>query len=216
MFTFFDVRYKDIVDIPKLNIDKGFTALLGASGSGKTTVLRMLNKMISPTHGRIFFNGTDIGHIESVKIRRNVMMLSQNPVIFEGTIKDNLTIAFDFQDREIPSDDALSTMLTKVQLSKSLDTAADQLSGGEKQKLALGRLLLLDPEVYLLDEPSAALDSETEDMIIHMLSKKVKEEAKSVIMVTHARSVAEKYADDMIEMMDGKIIKWRGGDEGND
>ena len=209
MFEFFDVEYKDILKIPGMKIERGITALLGVSGSGKTTVLRMLNKMISPTAGKILYKGKDIKEYDSVELRREVMMLSQDPVIFQGSIRDNLIIAFVLQGREYPNDSSLEKVLTKVLLDKPLDDPAAQLSGGEKQRLALARLLLLDPEVYLLDEPSSALDSDTEDMIIGMLSEKAKEESGSVIIVTHSRAIAEKYADTIFEMPGGRIIHRR-------
>jgi putative ABC transport system ATP-binding protein len=209
MFEFRSVKYKDVVDIPDLYIEEGLTVLLGASGSGKTTVLRMLNKMISPTEGEILFHGTGMKQIPSVKHRRKVLMLSQNPAMFEGNIRDNLTIACRFQEKDMPVDEDLREILPKVRLNKDLDTPVNYLSGGEKQRLALGRVLLLDPEVYLLDEPSSALDDDTEDTIVEMLSDLVKSTGKSIVMVTHSKAVAEKYADTLIEMSDGKIINRR-------
>lgn len=210
MFEFIDVKYKEIVDIPSLNINEGLTVLLGPSGSGKTTVLRMLNKMISPTEGRILYDGKDLKQLEAVEHRRNVMMLSQTPAIFEGTIRDNLTIAFQFQEKEIPGDEELASILSKVQLNKELETCANQLSGGEKQRLALARVFLCNPDVYILDEPSSALDDETEDTIISMVSEHIRQTGKSVVMVTHSKPIAEKFADEIVEMSDGKVINRRG------
>ena len=215
MFELINVKYQDIVDIPNLYINEGLIVLFGASGSGKTTVLRMLNKMISPTQGRILFNGQDIKQIPSVAHRRNVMMLSQNPTMFKGSIRDNLTIAFTFQKKAIPDDEELHNVLAKVQLNKDLNMPVNQLSGGEKQRLALARVFLLDPSVYLLDEPSSALDDDAEDTIINMVSEHIKRTKKSAIMVTHSKSVAEKYADEIIEMTKGKILNRRLRNEWN-
>lgn len=206
MFELINVKYKEVVDIPNLYLNPGLTALLGASGSGKTTILKMLNKMLSPTQGRILFHGKDIKQIQSVEHRRKVMMLSQNPAIFEGNIKDNLTIAFRFQGRPIPDDGELCGILSKVQMKKELDTPVSQLSGGEKQRLALGRVFLLNPSVYLLDEPSSALDDDAEDTIINTVAEHIKETKKSAIMVTHSKSVATKYADEIIEIAKGKLL----------
>lgn len=151
MFKFIDVRYKDVLDLPTLYIEKEkITTLVGASGSGKTTILKMLNKMISPTQGRILFNGMDLRRINSVAHRRHVTMLSQSPAMFEGSIRDNLNAGVRFQERELPSDEVLNRILEQVKLKKPLDSSVNTLSGGEKQRLALGRVLLLNPEVYLL------------------------------------------------------------------
>jgi len=205
MFEFIDVKYKDILDIPKLLIDKGkITTLIGPSGSGKTTILKMLNKMLSPTQGKILFNGVDLKQINSVYHRRNVAMLSQNPAVFDGSIKDNLIIGLKFQGREVPNDEILYEILEKVRLKKPLESYANTLSGGEKQRLALGRLLLLNSMVYLLDEPSSALDDETEKLIIEMITKHVRRENKTLVMVTHSKTIADKYSDIIVEISNGK------------
>lgn len=143
------------------------------------------------------------------------MMLSQNPTMFKGSIRDNLTIAFTFQKKAIPDDKELHNVLAKVQLNKDLNMPVNQLSGGEKQRLALARVFLLDPSVYLLDEPSSALDDDAEDTIINMVSEHIKRTKKSAIMVTHSKSVAEKYADEIIEMTKGKILNRRLRNEWN-
>lgn len=209
MFELIEVKYKDIVDIPHLRIRPGLTALIGPSGSGKTTVLRMLNKMISPTQGQILYHGSDLHMLRSVEHRRSVMMLSQNPVMFEGSIRDNLTVALHFQERPSPADTELCRILASLQLDKELDSPAHQLSGGEKQRLALARLFLCDPAVFLLDEPSSALDEDTEDTIIRLVSEHLRTNDRSAIMVTHSKSIAEKYADEIVEMAAGVIINRR-------
>ena len=211
MFQFINVKYKDILDVPRLFIEKGkITTLVGASGSGKTTILRMLNKMLSPTQGRIMFKDTDLGDINTVTHRRQVTMLSQNPVVFEGSIRDNLNIGLKFQEKNALSDDVLLSMLEKVNLKKSLDTSPSVLSGGEKQRLALGRVLLLNSKIILLDEPSAALDDETEETIIQMITEYVRKDNKTLVMVTHSKAMAEKYSDIIIEITEGMCSSIRG------
>lgn len=208
MFEFKDVKFKDILDIPALSIQKEqVTTLVGPSGSGKTTVLRMLNKMLSPTEGRILFQNTDLIQLNSVAHRRKVTMLSQNPAVFEGTVKDNLNVGLIFQKRDLPQDNVLRDILEKVKLQKSLDSPVQSFSGGEKQRLALGRVMLLKPDVYLLDEPSSALDEDTAQLIISMLVDYVRQEQKTLVMVTHAKTIAERYSDAVIEVTRGKCLK---------
>ncbi|MEN6463327.1 MAG: ABC transporter ATP-binding protein [Syntrophomonas sp.] len=210
MFEFVNVKYKNILDLPALHIEKKrITTLVGPSGSGKTTILRLLNKMISPTEGTILFNDTDLSQINSIAHRRQVTMLSQNPAVFEGNIRDNLTMGLKFQDQSIPGDDLLKGILEQVKIRKPLDSTAYTLSGGEKQRLALGRVLLLDPQAYLLDEPSSSLDDVTEEIIIEMVTKHVKEKGKTLIMVTHSQVIAEKFSDTIIEISGGKCLNKR-------
>lgn len=212
MFEFIDVKYKEIVHIPQLVIKEGLTVLLGPSGSGKTTVLKMLNKMISPTSGRIYYNGQEMSHLNSVEHRRQVMMLSQTPAMFEGTVGLNLTIPFELQEKAAPGIEALTEVLSRVGLKKDLDEPAQRLSGGEKQRLALARVFLCDPAVFILDEPSSALDNETESAILKMVAGHAQKNGKSIVMVTHSKPVAETFADYIIEMSNGKIMRRRTSD----
>ncbi len=180
MFELLGVKYKTIIDIAYACIDEhAITALTGISGSGKTTILKMLNKMVSPTQGKILFRGKNLDDVDSTTHRRKVAMLSQNPAVFEGNIRHNLTIGLFFQQKPLPCDDFLNRLLKKVHLSQPLDGPTANLSGGEKQRLALARVLLLDAQVYLLDEPSSALDEETEHMMIEMITEHVKTHQKA-------------------------------------
>lgn len=209
MFEFKDVKFKEILDIPKLRIASGkITSLTGPSGSGKTTIMKMLNKMVSPTEGVIKLFGQSLEQIDSVLLRRRVTMLSQVPAMFEGDIKDNLIAGLKYQKRDIPQDNALKDMLDMVRLDKELSGAVNTLSGGERQRLALRRVLLLESEVYLLDEPSSALDETTAETVIEMIAEYTKREKKTLVMVTHSKAIAQRFSDEIIEVSFGKC-KWR-------
>ncbi len=201
MFVFKDVKYKNIIHIHSLTIEaKKVTFIVGESGSGKTTLLRLLNKMISPDSGEIFYSGIPLMSIDSVKLRRSVVMLPQSPVIFDGSIKDNLLIGLEFSEKPSASDDELIAVLKCVNLNKALGQDAKILSGGEKQRLALARVLLMNPDVLLLDEPSSSLDEETEKLIFDVLTHYTRDNAKTLICVTHSKKAAASYADQIIEI----------------
>jgi len=207
VFSIKDMKYKDILDVKYLNIKKNkVTCIVGESGSGKTTLLRLLNKLISCDSGEIFYNNQSLSNIESVELRRNVVMLSQSPAIFSGSIKDNLLIGLNFAQKPLVSDDKLYEVLKLINLNKELTEAAERLSGGEKQRVCLGRIILLEPEVLLLDEPSSALDEATEHMIIKALVDYTKENNKTLIMVTHSKKVANYFSDEVIEIKKGIVI----------
>jgi putative ABC transport system ATP-binding protein len=205
MFEIRNLKYLDILDIPALSIKSGITIMVGTSGSGKTTLLRLLNKSISPTSGTIHYKGTELTQLPSVKLRREVLMLSQQPAIFKGDLRHNLEIGFKFQHRSMPSDQQMLEMLQRVHLNKALDTPVHLLSGGEKQRLAIGRVFLLKPEVYLLDEPSSALDDTTEESVIRMVVEQARMEGQSIIMVTHSKAIANQFADEIIEFESGNV-----------
>lgn len=212
MFLFRNVKYKNILDIENLTIQKNkVTCIVGESGSGKSTLLRLLNKLISCDRGDILYNQQSLATIESVNLRRNVVMLPQIPAIFPGTIKDNLLIGLKFADKPFVDDVQLINTLKMIHLNKELSHNSDELSGGEKQRLALGRVILIDPEVFLLDEPSSALDEETELLIIESLIAYTKETNKTLIMVTHSKKIAQAYSDNMIELRQGKVVRLTEG-----
>lgn len=208
MFLLRNVKYKDILNISELNIKKGeITSIIGESGSGKTTLLRLLNKLISCDSGEILYRNNLLSDIDSIELRRKVVMLPQTPVIFPGSIKDNLLIGLEFSEKPKVNDEKLKEILKMVHLNKELSNKSETLSGGEKQRLSLGRVILLDPDVFLLDEPSSALDEETEDSIMEQLVQYTKKTNKTLIMIIHSKKVAQTYSDSIIEINQGKIIK---------
>lgn len=207
MFTLKNVKYKDILDIKDLNINKHqVTCIIGESGSGKTTLLRLLNKLISCDSGEIFYNNQSLKDINSIELRREVVMLPQSPAIFSGSVKDNLLIGLKFAEKPMVSDDKLNDILKLVGLNKKLTENAENLSGGEKQRLAIGRIILLQPEVLLLDEPSSALDEDTENMIIETVVNYTKENNKTLIMVTHSKKIAHLFSDKIIVIKNSMAI----------
>ncbi|MBS4537312.1 ATP-binding cassette domain-containing protein [Clostridium sp. D2Q-11] len=207
MFKLDKVKYKNILNIDNLHIKEGIiTCLLGESGSGKTTLLRLLNDLISPTEGSILYKNKNIVDMNPVELRRKVLMLGQTPITFEGTIRENFNMALEFSEKEKAEDDILQKYLDISNLNKSLDHNAKEMSGGERQRLALARVLLLDGEVLLLDEPSSALDEDTEKFVIESVVKYAKDNNKSVIMVTHSSLIAKEYGDEIIRMNKGGTI----------
>lgn len=201
MFVLKNIKVKDILVIDELVIEeKKVNVILGESGSGKTTFLKLLNKLISPDEGDIFYREVNIKDIDSLALRREVTMLTQNSPLFPDTIRDNLIKGLELQNKIIPSDQVLEEYLRLVYLNKKLDDRVVNLSGGEKSRIALARVLILDSEVYLLDEPSAALDRDTEEYIIKMIVSECRKNSKTIIMVTHSRDVALKYGDIIFDM----------------
>jgi putative ABC transport system ATP-binding protein len=211
MFRLKGVKYKNILDINQLMIPANkVTCIVGESGSGKTTLLRLLNKMISCTEGEIYYNNEAISAINSIELRRKIVMLPQTPAIFTGTVKDNLLIGLKFSEKPLINDEKLIEVLKMVHLNKPLEENANKLSGGEKQRLALGRVILMEPTVFLLDEPSSALDEDTERIIIEQLIHYTRQNNKTLIMVTHSKKIAQTYSDNIVEIRNGKVVNQKG------
>lgn len=213
MYQFDHVKYKEILNLPDLEINENeITIIMGQSGSGKTSLLRLLNKLTSPTEGRIFYKNKNLKELNSVELRREVSMLSQSPRAFPGTVKENLLKALELQDKAIPEDKVLLDWLKRLKLNISLDGDITRLSGGEGQRLSLIRILLTRPKVLLLDEPTSALDELSGDVLMDSLCAYQKESPFTLIIVTHSKELAKTYAQRIITLKDGKVE----GDEANE
>ncbi|HKL76359.1 MAG TPA: ABC transporter ATP-binding protein [Halanaerobiales bacterium] len=209
MFKLNNVKYKDILKVNNLELEENkITCIVGKSGGGKTTFLKLLNNMISPSSGIIKFKGKNIVDYDPVELRREIPMLPQNPVVFSGTIKDNFDLALKYAELKTKSKKAYKEILGKVGLEEQkLDKIAEDLSGGEKQRISLARILLLEPNILLLDEPSSALDEKTEKLIIDTVVNYIKRKNGTLIMVTHSTKIAKEYGDEIVTINHGKIDK---------
>lgn len=206
LFYFKNVRYKNILQIDKMTIQpKTITCFIGESGGGKSTILKLLNKSISPTEGNIYYQDKDLTDINSVDHRRAVLYMSQKPYMYPGTIKDNLIVGFRMQAKNPPNDKTLKAILRQLKLEKNLDDGAQHLSGGEAQRVALARLMLLDGDVYLLDEPSSALDDKSADIIFDAVVDFALKHHKTLVMITHTKTIAHRYAHKIYTIAHGRI-----------
>ena len=167
LFELINVHFKDILHIREMDISEGkTTCLVGESGAGKSTLLKLLNKMNIPDSGQVLYKGDPLKSLDAVKHRREVVMISQTPLLFGESVEQNLQSGLIFSEKPPAGREELLKILNIVKLDKPLDAPAAQLSGGERQRLSLGRVLLMKPVVYLLDEPTSALDEETEIQVM--------------------------------------------------
>ena len=204
MFKLINVVYKNILHIERLEIPKNkVTCIVGESGSGKSTLLCLLNKLISCDRGEIYYNDLLIDDIDSVELRRKVVMLPQQPVVFRGSIKKILLIGLKFSGKPEEKDDKLIKVLEMVSSKRSLMTMQKSFPAGKSRGWPFGRVILMKPEVFLLDEPSSALDDKTEEVVIERVVKHIKAENKTLVMVTHSKKIALDYSDNIVEIKGG-------------
>jgi len=203
---------KIVLDVDNLNFQEGkIYAIVGPNGSGKTTLLNILNLLEKPDEGQIFFYGQEItnkSNSDTIEIRRRMTLVNQDPFLFHSTVYDN--IAYGLKIRSIPSKvqkSRIRSALNIVGLSGFKDRKANQLSGGEAQRVVVARALVIEPEVLFLDEPTTNIDQKHID-VVERIIKKIKKEIKTtVIFSTHDLSQAYRLADEVISLLDGKIIK---------
>lgn len=204
MFDIIGLQYKHILKIERLTLDHPITCIVGASGSGKTTLLRHLNRLCDPDAGEIRYHGAPLSALDPVALRRRVVMLGQTAVLYDGTVGDNLQIGLTFAQKPAATEREMRAALERVGLEKTPGDWCDKLSGGEKQRLCLARVLLMDAETYLLDEPSAALDRETEDFVVSHLAGFVGERGRSLVIVTHSEQVSGRFSGSVVRMAEGR------------
>lgn len=206
MFKLKDIKFKNILDIENLEIHENVVTIVkGESGSGKSTMLKLLNNIISPDSGVVMYNGIDVNDINPITLRRDVIMQSQFPNIFPGNVRENLNIIFTLRGEEGLDDEKLLKALEIVNLKKDLTDDAQNLSGGEKTRLSIARLFLVEPEVFLLDEPGASLDSKTEEILMNNVISEIKRRNKTLIYISHSDN-PEMIADEIITMKNGKVL----------
>ena len=203
-------KTKKVLDKINMTFEHGkMTAIVGKSGSGKTTILGVISKLYDIDAGSIMLDGVDIKNLNEQSIRSHIGVVSQSPYIFNTTIKQNLLFV-----KPDASDEELASALKKAQiyddimrLEKGLDSEIGEngikLSGGQKQRVAIARLLLLDSKVIVFDEATSALDNASQKKIVEMLDEFKKD--KTIIIVAHRLSTIVG-ADNIYVIEDGKNV----------
>jgi ABC-type cobalamin/Fe3+-siderophores transport system ATPase subunit len=186
-------------DAPKGTV----VALVGPSGIGKSTLLRCLNRLLVPGAGAVLLDGEDTAGLEPCALRRRVGLVGQIPVMLPGSVRENL--AYGLEPRSV--DQArLARALAEAGLGAGfLDRPAAELSGGERARVALARALTREPELLLLDEPTAALDADAARHIATTLAALARE-GLGIVVATHDVAFAASIADRVVALRDGSAV----------
>ena len=206
LFRFDRVRFaregRAILDIDDATIDTGgVTAVVGPSGSGKSTLLRFCNRLAVPDSGHVFYRGDDVTGLTASVLRRNVGMVFQKATPFGGTLRDNLQVAAPKRN-----DGEYADHLRRVGLDPAwLDRQAAELSGGEAQRLCMARTLTTEPEVILMDEPTAHLDPSATETI-EALAQSLAHSGTTIVWVSHDPRQVDRVADRVLDIRDRSLV----------
>ncbi len=201
------------VDGVSLEVRAGeFVALLGSSGSGKSSVLNLIAGLDRPTSGSVIVQQKDLAQLSREELARyrlhTVGMVFQSfNLIPSMTLAENVELPLRFAEVDRGKRDSMAhKALSRVGLEARMNHRPSELSGGEQQRAALARALINRPQLLLADEPTGNLDSRTGTEIMNMVRDFNRQLGMTVVMVTHERALAERYADRLIFLADGKLI----------
>jgi len=197
-------------------IDKGeFVFLIGASGSGKSTMIRLLNREEKPTKGSVYVAGKDIVELSSWKVpflRRNIGCIFQDyRLLPKRTVAENVAFALEVIGRpKQVIDQQVPAILDLVGLSEKSHRMPDELSGGEQQRVSIARAFVNRPLILLADEPTGNLDPDTAVGIMRLLDR-INRTGTTVVMATHDRGIVDTMRRRVIELSDGRIVRDQSG-----
>ena len=202
---------RDILKNINLCVDKGEVfAMIGPTGAGKTTLLRLIDLIDVPTSGKIYFDGVDTAESARMRleVRRRMAFVLQKPVVFNMSVYDNIAYGLKWRGiRKSRLREKVNSVLEVVGLSADKNRNARILSGGEAQRVAIGRAIAIEPEVLLLDEPTANLDPVSASRIEELITSIIQRYATTIIMATHDMSQGQRLADRIGVLINGELLQ---------
>jgi len=202
LFKLEKVNFKEIVSYPDLEIEKGkVTFIAGESGTGKSTLFKLLNGVFTPTAGEITYEGEELSAYDSIELRRKNLLVGQSAVLFEeDSIKENFLTFFDYRDLEPLSEEEMVELLTLCSIDMPLNKEVYHLSGGEKQRVFIAIHLALGFEVLMLDEPTSALDAKNAHTLLSNVKAYCEKKGKTLLVISHDQEMVNEFADNVITL----------------
>ena len=203
---------KNILKDFSLNIKKGeFLTIIGSSGCGKTTVLKMINGLIKPNKGNVFVDGKDISKINLIDMRRKIGYVIQGVGLFPHMkIKNNISYTLNLEKKE-NKEEILSKVKKLVKIvgldEEIINRYPNELSGGQRQRVGIARALVGEPDIILMDEPFGAVDEITRKLLQDEIYKIYKEYNVTIVFITHDIGEALKLGTRVIVMDNGEIVQ---------
>ena len=201
IFTISGLKFLDFIEYPPLSIECGkATFICGESGCGKSTLLRLLNATLSPSCGQILYKGNSLASIDTITLRREVLLVAQSVYLFDGTIRENFSQFYNYCEKPCISEEHMKEYLLLSCADFPLDTNCETMSGGERQRVFLAICISFLPKVLMLDEPTSALDENTSDRLFSQLKEFCHNNQITLIAVCHNQNLTDTFADHIITL----------------
>lgn len=196
-----DLVFLGKIHYPNFVAQQGRTLFVsGESGSGKSSLFKLLNGVETPSAGQVFYAGQDIAALNTVQLRREVLLVSQSVFLFEDTIAGNFARFYEYRGLPGPSEADMAEMLRLCGIDFPLDTQAATMSGGERQRVYIAIFLSLSPKVLLLDEPTSALDAQHARLVLQNIKDHCAARGITLLAISHDASLVEAFADKVITL----------------
>ncbi|MGL1930554.1 MAG: ATP-binding cassette domain-containing protein [Desulfotalea sp.] len=201
MLTIENLAFQGVIGYPNFVFSaKLISFVVGKSGSGKTSLLKLLNKTAAYSSGSVFYHDKDLQKIDTLEYRRSVQLIGQDVFLFDGTIEENFARFYEYRELSLISNTEMQSMLSLCLAPFSLDKHCAELSGGEKQRVFLAIHLSFPASVFLLDEPTSALDKSTGDALLSNIINFVRERKMTMVVVCHDDVLVGKYSDKVLSL----------------
>lgn len=198
---------REVLHIDRLEIYRGeILTIVGPNGAGKTTLLRLLNFLEPPTSGKISFDGHPVDGTLSLETRRQVTTVFQRPILLNATVQRNVAYGLWIRGGR-GTESKVSEALARVGLARFARAPARTLSGGEAQRVTLARAMVIEPEVLLLDEPTANLDPYNAGLIEGIIAGLNRERSTTIVLVTQNVFQAKRLAHRAVLLLEGRIVE---------
>lgn len=195
------VQFLNILRFPDVQIERGSASFIcGRSGSGKTTLLKLFNATYTPAGGTIAFDGQDIARMDTIALRRRVLLAGQKVYLFDDTIKGNFERFYAYRGEPCVGEDEMRDFLRLCCIEFPLDTRCQPLSGGEKQRVFLAVHLSMKPQVLMMDEPTAALDKKTARLLLTQVKAHCARQGMTLIVISHDVALVGEFADRVVSL----------------
>lgn len=189
--------------------------LIGPSGAGKTSLLRLLNRLSEPTSGTIYLENQDIRKISVIQLRRQVMLVPQEPKLLGMTVQEALTYPLKLQQLpQLQIQERLETCRELLHIpTEWLERTEVQLAVGQRQLVAIARALVIQPKILLLDEPTSALDAGTASRVLAVLADLAQKNNMSILMVNHQLDMAQLFCNRVLYLQEGQLLQDASADQ---